>query len=336
MLRYVMAMAGVLALGSAALAEQVELVTGELLRGPVVAQEQQTITLAHPVLGKLVIRREQVARVSPDAAATQPATGLTPAASAASGVASSAPTTQAAVMAGPASAPATAPALPVKPLLDPERWINRLSIGVSGTRNVTEALGVNVAIKSQRTTRLDRWTFESAFYYSETDDTTTRNEFVTRTLKDWLIPDSKWFVFGQGEFDLAQLRPYDERLSGSAGPGYQLLKNEKVDLRLRLGAGGYQQWGSDDDEFHPETSLGTELEWRLNKKQTLIFANTFFADMGILGRNRNVTSADWIIRLQETPGLSLKFSLRNEYDSFTADDAAQNDLHFSGGLQFEF
>lgn len=347
MLRYVLAFAGVLTLGGVALAERIELVTGETLRGPIIAQDERAVTIAHPVLGHLVIRRADIAGIKPEAPADRPVSVLPapPGTQHAAGLAATQPVTTSPASASPASAsfaaasqPATAPLdKPVKPIRDPEGWVNKLSIGISGTRNTSESIGGNVGLKSQRTTRRDRWTFESVFFYSETDSNTTRNEFTTRTLKDWLIPDSKWFIFGQGQFDLAQLRPYNERISGSFGPGYQLLNNEKVNLRLRLGGGGYQQFGSnDDDDFHPEASFGTELEWKVTTRQTLVFANTFFADMGILGRNRNVTRGDWIIKIQDAPGLSLKFSLQNEYDSFTADDATQNDLHFTGGLQFEF
>lgn len=355
MLSKAMALAGALSLALAGVAwgERVTLTTGEILRGRIVGRDEKAIALEHPVLGRLVIRRADIAAIAPDADPS-PAAPPAAASSAAAPSASDAPATP--VAPAPTTMPARHPtdasavvpsvglgvdgasALPpaVKPVLDPERWKTRLTIGVGGARDVNESLGGNIGIKAKRVTRRDRWTLESAFFYSQTNSIVSRNEVTGATLKDWLIPDSRWFIFAEGAAVSAQFRPYDVRLSGAAGPGYQIVRTDSMDLRLRLGGGGYQEMGSSEDGFHPESSLGVELDWRLSKRMALAITNTFFADVGDIGRNRNITNADWTLRLEEFPGLSLKVSIKNEYDSITSDDAPQNDLRFSSGLQFEF
>ena len=131
--RFVLAFAAAACVALSSTAAEVELSTGEVLKGEVVSQNDESVTLKHPILGPLTIKRGTIAAVrgvEPAAEDTKPA-------------------------------PKPEPAPTVKPgsfwLTLLEGWESQFVVSFSGSAGNSENANIRLAFLTKRiTTQADR------------------------------------------------------------------------------------------------------------------------------------------------------------------------------------
>lgn len=291
-------------------ADVVTLKTGEALHGAVVNQADGVVTFQHPVLGELKINADQVASV-------MTAEQIADAAEA------------------KAREEAAAKLKAEKAGFFPG-WQSQLEAGFSGAEGNSEQMNIYLRFATKHETDDDRTKIHARYFLSSQDGDRNQNEAQIGITKDWFLNGSPWFIFADGAGDYDEFENWEYRASGHGGLGYQIVKNEKFDWSARGGVGAIKEFNSDDESVRPEALAGTDLSWKINDRQTLNFSNYIYPDLGEIGEFRNVTTADWAIKIDNVDNLSLKFGLANEYESNAPSDTKKNDLKYFGALVWGF
>ncbi len=307
--------------GSTARAERILLNSGEVLIGPITRRSESNITVAHPFLGVLAIPAEKIEGIYAD---DEPI-----------------PAEQAATAAAPA-APAEAAPAPDAPVIPPapagffDGWDSNLTLGFNGSSGNVESINLHAAFSSKKETDTDRWVFDASTFYGASEGNKTQNEFTTGLLKDWLIPDSKWFYYAAGRYDYDEFQSWSHRFSSGGGVGYQWFKQEKLELLSRAGMNATYEIGSEEEGIVPEALLGSELMWKFLPDHKLTASSYFFPALDELGEFRMENKIDWSWLISKEHKLSLKFGIKHEHESDTDPGVKQNDVKYYGALSVEF
>jgi len=328
---------------SPSLAEPVilRLTNGDTLRGELLDRTDQTVTVSHPFLGELTIPADRVVNAAELPADVDPASPeaadlvVTP-----DNTVAPAP---AVAPAPPAEAPApeeeieeVRPGLLGTNLL--QGWNRSFTLGLYGSEGNSQQLDITAQLDLFYEDEHDRWTVDAAWFYGTEDSEVTDNEVLASLRKDWLLPDSRWFVFAKGSYEYDDFEDYQHRVALSVGPGYDFIKRDDLTLRGLAGLGGSREFGSDDDNIHPEGLLGLEAMWKPLPGQTLAASHFYYPELERFEelRSRHVTKVDYTIEIDRAYGLSFKVGAINEYESQTDDDSFHNDLDYFAAIVYDF
>lgn len=310
-------------------ADEVVLASGEVLRGEIVAQTDEAITLEHPILGALAIPRDRIASWLEGEAPTAAPGGDAAAAAPAEGEAAAPTPAEEVADEGAAALEAATEA--------DDGWDSRFELGFSSSTGNTDAQSLNVGIRSTRETERMKTAFDALYFYGATDGDRNTNKFTTGVLNDWLFPDeSRWLFFAQGRYDFDEFQSWEHRLTAATGPGYRFIDTETFDLTLRAGGGVAKEIGSKRNQLIPEALTGGDLSWKINDRQDLTAATTFFWDLDETGEFRNTSTAAWNLTLDTESNMKFSLGLLNEYQSQVDPGVKHNDLKVFGALVFDF
>lgn len=308
-----------------AAADQVTLISGDVLNGTILERTDRALVLNHPLFGRMVIPSDQVASTMTTAeieAAQEAADDEADAAEAP-------PADETAEGASDESAET------IEPEPEPE-WESRFTLAGSGSFGNTDSQSLTTKVRSVRETKETITSFDAAYFYGSRSGDRNENRFTAGLRNDWLIPDSRWFYFADGRYDYDEFQGWDHRVSGHAGLGYELFKKDHFSLKLRAGLGAVKEWGSEDDDIRPEALLGADLSWKISDNQKLVASSTIFPDLEETGELRAVNSAEWNALLDAENNLSLTAGLLHEYQSDVDEGIDENDLKVYVGLSFDF
>lgn len=299
-----------------ALSDTIKLVGGDVLQGTIVAESDKSVTLDHAALGRIEVARERIASVeksapakAEDAAAAKPA---------------DAPV---------AVLPAPAPPPPAKP---DGSWKFSLSFALSGSRNDESSnWDYRVAGGAKRETESDRTTLTGEFYYKTTDGVETDNNLLLKGLEEFLFKDSKWEAFTQVTYQNDNFQDWEQRLGVYAGPGYRLIEDANLKLKLRGGAGASYEFPT--STWTPELLFGNDLSWTIDARSKLTQGFEIYPDLDQTGEYRFIARVDYEIALSEKRDLMATAGVRDEFDSYvdpTGDSS--NDIKVYVGLKYDF
>lgn len=313
-----------LSLGSLAAADDIVVLnTGETLRGTITENTPEHIILHHPVLGDLTITADQVQSFTmgvDDAAATEAVEAAVP-------------------------VPAAPTPVAEEPAEEEDQWENHFDLGVSGSAGNTEDTNLRLAIKSIWTRPMNVITLDSSFLHATSNGDATESRFTAGIYSEWPQPDSRWSYFAQARFDYDDFNTWLYRITGGAGVAYRLIDidepvegkdyNRIFQLKLRAGLGFAREFKSMNEDIQPEAILGADLLWSINSWQDLTASTTLFPNLEN-GEYRLVNKVEWVLKLQEHNGVSLKFGLEHEYQSAVAMGVRPNDFHAFAALGIDF
>jgi hypothetical protein len=322
---------------------RIRLSTGEVLTVEVIEQTDETIRFVHPVLGEFTVPRANVTILPPeDAAVTPEEAQAKAAAEAAAGAAEQAAGAGTpSVPESPATAPAetqptTQPTTAPVPLPPPKEWKFTLVLGGALADGNTETGSITSTFTILRERPLDRMLMDAGYFYGSANGDTTENHFTAGIRHDWLNPGSKWFLFGDARYDYDQFQSWDHRFQTHGGVGYRLIEPPKWKINLLMGAGVIKEFGSDNEDWRPEALLGIEGEWQIADYHRIVFASTFFPDLGDWGEYRVSSSAGWSYLLDQKARLSLTAGVQHEYQSIVDPGNKHYDLRAFVGLQLDW
>ena len=257
----VLTMLCVLCPGSLILADEIRLTSGETLKGQIVAQTDQVVTMNHPLLGRLTIALENVvvAEIDDEAPTIEEMETDSP----------------------PDDLPRASDVELDVPMIPSwlEPWEKRLEIGFSGSDGNSETMNFRVAVQMENKNQQVRSQFGSTFYYSASEGQTTRNETNLSLVHDWLWPNSPWFSFIQIIHDFDEFEVWENRLSGFTGLGYEFLKTDAFELIGRTGGGMTKEFEGAKD-LRPEGLISAAvIKWNPSPEQTVAGAVTFYPDL---------------------------------------------------------
>ena len=99
-------------------------------------------------------------------------------------------------------------------------------------------------------------------------------------------------------------------------------------LKGRVGAGASREFGGPNNEWSPEGVFGMDYKRQLTKRQKLTGTFDYYPEVGDFRDYRFVADASWELLVDAEANLSLKFSIRDEYDS-TPNGLRPNDLNYA-------
>jgi hypothetical protein len=214
-------------------------------------------------------------------------------------------------------------------------WDKNIALGFTGKSASNDSLDIYGKFSGDYSDEQRRWRVRVSYFYGTVESENTKNEGFANGRRDWLFPGESLFLWAEGRTDYNEFKDYHLRLGGFAGVGYAFTDKPELKVLGRLGAGASHEFGAVDETI-PEALVALEADWKFTDRQSLNFINTFFPDLNEVGEYRNFTEAAYNIRVDTGRGLSLKFGIQNEYDSFTENDAPHNALTYFGALVLDF
>lgn len=306
---------------------EIELTTGEVLRGVVLERTESGLTLSHPVLGTVNIAASAIAAERPIEGAAGPS------------IAGGSPADEGSA-AGPdaeggeeAAAPAETPPAPVEPEV---KWESQFDAGFSVSTGNTDTQEFTVGVNSLREAIRITTKFDARYFYGASNGDRDTNKATAGLINDWRIDDSRWSYFISGRFDYDEFQSWEYRASLFTGFGYDLIRQEDLNLKLRAGIGATKEFHSQRNQIIPEALLGAELDWTINDRQRLTASTTLFPDLDETGEFRVTSAASWVLALNQDRNMSLTLGLLNEYQSRVDPGIENNDLKIFGAFGFTF
>ena len=296
------------------LADQIKLITGDVLHGEIVQSTVEQLVLAHPILGRLEIPRsaiEQVEDLAPTSTISPPSTTT--------------------------DEPKTDEPPSPKPEASPKpRWDSKLELGFGATGGNSEDANVLLAFNSVLNRGYDKYTFDSRYSLRTSRGDRSENKLTAGLLAEWPVPPSRWSYFAQSRYDYDEFQSWETRITAGGGVGYHLIDINDVDnkgtsidvldLYLKIGAGLRREFGSMNERIQPEGIFGGNLVWQVTEYQRFAAGSTIFPNLEESGEFRVVTNAEWVLSLNTLDGLSLKLGLAHEYQSLTDPGIVPNDI----------
>ena len=313
----------------------VSLSSGDAIRATLVAQSADGVTLQHPVLGKVTLKRSAVASIAAVAPPeTVDAARVRQDAQPAANAAMDAPRPQGGVNPGDNAA---ADGLPAPPAKVPSPWKLLFDGNVNYVTAANKQLDFRVAASAVYEVKdVDKWSNNVEYFFKVVDGGTTDNNLlVTSTYDRRLVSNPRvlWFVKGQGQ--MAPLESYEQRLSGWGGLGYEFLTAPPAKVLGKIGAGYTYEWGT---ENQGDAQLYAEIqwEWQITASQALVGSFWITPDFADFANYLFLARSEWTMKLPDIPGLSLLGGVRWQYQSRVEPPTAlQNDIRVYAGLRYE-
>ena len=218
-------------------------------------------------------------------------------------------------------------------------WRHQIDVGISGEQATTDSSNIHLGYLAKKDDEAHRTKFDAQYNYGDTASSISTNNGTTGLSNDWLIAHEDYFYFAAGRYEYNQFGDWAHRVSFTAGPGYNFIKNNHMELIGRFGIGAYKQFKTENQAVTPEGSIGFELSWYIAKGQKLAASNTSYPELIHLGEFRNVSALDWTMKLAGTEHLALKLGIQNEYQSNVQQSQTgnkPNDFRFLGALMYAF
>ena len=207
-------------------------------------------------------------------------------------------------------------------------WARRVDLGVNGEQNNSPSLSVTFGSKFAYDDPWTRWRFNGRYFYNNSDDDDNDNNATFDLSRDWLVPESRWFGFAAGRYQFDQFKAWEHRVTLAGGPGFHLVNSEQHTLDVTVGPAFTREFGTSKAN-KGEALLGLSYDWKISERQSFDFDNQYFVEFTpIAGDWRNFTRLNWSLRLTESPVLSLKLGLQNEYESNPDPGDENNDLKY--------
>lgn len=318
-------------------ADEVRLISGEVLIGQIVQQTSDGLILEHPILGRLTIPLSKISPTFPTSSASptpRPSAGPS---SSDSAVAGTSPASTSAPHSGVAGISSDSLQTPPSSSWDFfDGWHARLELGLNGSQGNSVSSDFHTGLTADKKTEEERWDFRALYRLSRSNLQTTSNNAVADLRRDWLLPDSPWFIFGQARYEFDEFQSWSHRVESLAGPGYDLFNQPDLLWNVRLGFGAEKRFGDVDDRTRPESGLSTDIDWKVTTTHRLQSSLNYYQDLKDADAYRLVGRVAWLIRIDQTKGLSLKLSLEDEYDAKPQGDSLRNDFRYLASLVWEF
>ena len=305
-------------------ADEVVLVGGDVLHGKVLEQSDAAIVLEHSDLGRIEISRERIKSVTLDS----------PAASEAEAQQSQ---TEAEKIEGGGWLEQRFRKIDSwSSEMKKKGWSFYADLSVDDSSGNTDEQSLRIGAGIKHVLEDRRLAMDLSYFKKVSDGTTTDNKFSYGITRDWLKPESRWFYFAMGRLDYDEFESWDKRAAGHVGPGYNLIKRDKLTVDLRAGAGARKEWGSENDNVRSEGLGGVELSWEITNRQSLNASSFIYPVLSDTDDYRTRTSMDWRFLLEKESKMSFLVGLLHEYQAIVDPGKDRNDLRIYTGIRYEF
>lgn len=321
---------------------RIELISGESLRGTVLAVESSKITVQSMALGPQVLRRDQIKSLAADPPPPTPTP--TPPATAASLPTSAPPAAPAAAPAAAAPVPppqlaTPAPTTPPPPTEEPQPvWSGSVGFSLNGiTGTSRERVAVRTDVEANRTLPTEALQFKANYAQAWEEGDTSESRLFGESRYRWNFPESEFQGFIALTLERDQFTPWDWRVASSVSVGYPIYKDADARILIRGGGGVSRKFGGFDNRIIPEAIFGAEATYRVTETIKLIAGSDTFLAVNLLDLSeiRARSNARIEFALDPQSRLTLSLGLEHLYDD-TSNLRTQNDLQYFVRVGYSF
>ena len=289
---------------------RVEVKGGDRINGTLVSENDESIVVVSPILGTVRLSRDQIDAINyEDAEAEAAAT---------------------------AKAEAEAAAAAAKVAAEKSPWTASINLGFSYSKASTATSSLNIGAQVQKKTDLQTLTLNAKYFYSYDDGAVTDNDIIVNFDDTWyLSKESRWNYFIQASYQWDEFQEWEQRLSPYGGFGYAVARSEDLTWNLKLGGGGTWEY-SGDRGFDPQILFGTNLDWTIDKQQSLTAGVKIAPKITEFSNYLLTLSANYKLRIGNDSPVSLNLSVLDIYDSTATGDSSRNDLKLVLSLGYDF
>ncbi len=210
----------------------------------------------------------------------------------------------------------------------PEMWEGSVEVGLNAASGNTESVSLRTGAKLTRETDSTKGLVELTYARNEANGVETQHFAQGEARGDFKFAESPWTLFQISRLLYDEFRPFDVRLSFSAGLGYRFWDSENLKLTGRFGPAVSHEVGGVDDSWVPEALFGVDWEQKLTERQKITMTTDYFPAWEDFNDYRIVSNVAWEVLLDEASNLSLKLAAIDNYDS-TPSGARPNDINYS-------
>lgn len=232
---------------------------------------------------------------------------------------------------GSGLAPLTTAPLPPPPKI----WSGNVEFGLNATEGNQETFNMRLGGKATAKYGWSTQTYESMFVDSTASGITTARNAIADGR--WEIPlwSPVWSYYAHGRLEYDEFKPFDLRVAGDTGLGYDWIKTELNYFQTRAGISTSREFGGVDDFWKPELAFGLEWRYSIDARQKITLKSDYFPAWDDFSDYRLNTQADWEFAIYPVWNLSLKLSAISRYDS-TPNGAKPHDLNYSALVLWNF
>jgi putative salt-induced outer membrane protein YdiY len=215
-------------------------------------------------------------------------------------------------------------------------WQRNITFGLSGKKGNSLNTNLTGSFAFDYDDEFTRWKVSGRYFFSRDEDGVSDNNGRANVRRDWLVPDSQWFGFAAFRYQFDEFESWVHRTSLTAGPGYELFRNEAHSLDTRLGGAFTREFG-ERQTSKAESLFALDYAWKPAERYTLSLSNQLFLQLIPNGGEvRNLSLADLKIALLEEPALSLTIGAENEYETDAEEGDKANDIKYYLSLGVDF
>ena len=215
-------------------------------------------------------------------------------------------------------------------------WTHELSLNVSGKSGNSNTSRVGGSAKSVLAGPRDKTVLTLRGTHAEENEVDTENEVIGGAdYERTFLKRQLWYARAEAERDT--IEGVDLRLTGAGGYGYYFIRNEIRSLRGRLGLQYRHEdyaSGREEDVLAPE--FGLRLETPLRTWAKLISEVTYAPAFDEPSNYRLDHTSAVDIPLTASKRLSLRFEVRNTYNSAAEDEVDKLDTVYLARLVLKF
>lgn len=212
-----------------------------------------------------------------------------------------------------------------------ELWKGRGELGGFRSTGSTSEIGISAGLNLQRTGLHWSHTITGSVDYRRANGETSRERFLASYQPRYQF-DPVGFVYGLVQFERDPIIGFDSRYTGSAGIGYKLINNKKVNLSLEAGPSVRHVKYVDDGT---ETKIGArsslDMGWKLSP--TLTFRQTA---SGYIENDVRSLIAQTSLATRIISRLSMNLSYNIQYETETPLNDERFDTLSKATLVYDF
>lgn len=217
----------------------------------------------------------------------------------------------------------------------PKLWSGGGEIGLNGADGNSRLFTLRTGFNARRKTDTNLLTTDFLYTYAKQNGSVTQNQALINARDEVLFPGSPWTIFASTNIEYDDLKAYDFLVGVYGGVGYQVIKSDDLDWRLRGGAGAVRQVGGPQDRWVPELVFGTDVNYKIDDRQSLVTTVDYYPRADNFAQFRVRARTAYQIILDPEYGVTLRLGLQDRYDS-NPGPALRNDLTYYATLGFTF
>jgi Protein of unknown function, DUF481 len=216
----------------------------------------------------------------------------------------------------------------------PSPFSGDVEIGGSGSLGELDIVKLVAGLDLKYDDPDDYMIFNGIFLFARDDHSTIQQKGFATLRNELTVADPlAWYAEGQLEYD--HFRVVDLRLSAHNGVSFNLMKDDTVLFKLRVGFGTAREYGGMYNYWYAEGQAGGDLEFTITAKTKLSISGDYYPAFENFDHYRLRGRASFDMMIDPDLNLLLRIGVQDRYDS-QAQGSKRNDLDYFVSLLFQF